>query len=292
MVDGAGENLQRQRRLAVGAELAPYVEAIFAEDAPRDDLAAMPYAVLPGPNPVLGLQTRGRLAVLRGQGPRWLARAGVTGLQTEPRWFRGTPDARTVLIVFKPHGLFSLLGQPVGSLTDEHPGLETLLGSAVIAQVEEQLAAATTDQQRTAALHAFLLRLLRSSTRRPARSVTWAVQQILAQRGNVRIERLSAGAGLSVRQLERQFKEQVGVGPKRLASLARFRASVMALPRRESWTDLALDLGYFDQAHFVADFTRYAGTSPAAYVREQAVSRRSREGGTLPAPRGLTGPAA
>ena len=30
------------------------------------------------------------------------------------------------------------------------------------------------------------------------------------------------------------------------------------------WTDLALDVGYFDQAHFIHDFQAFAGLTPSA----------------------------
>ena len=33
------------------------------------------------------------------------------------------------------------------------------------------------------------------------------------------------------------------------------------------WAALALDLGYFDQAHFIRDFRALVGVSPGAYVR-------------------------
>jgi AraC-like DNA-binding protein len=32
------------------------------------------------------------------------------------------------------------------------------------------------------------------------------------------------------------------------------------------WARLALDLGYYDQAHFGNDFRRYVGVPPAAYA--------------------------
>jgi AraC-like DNA-binding protein len=34
-----------------------------------------------------------------------------------------------------------------------------------------------------------------------------------------------------------------------------------------AWADLAQDLGYFDQAHFIADFRKLVGRTPGDYAR-------------------------
>jgi AraC-like DNA-binding protein len=46
------------------------------------------------------------------------------------------------------------------------------------------------------------------------------------------------------------------------------RTDTAASPPR--WTELALDLGYYDHAHFIRDFRRVVGRSPAAYAAEAA----------------------
>ena len=33
-----------------------------------------------------------------------------------------------------------------------------------------------------------------------------------------------------------------------------------------SWAEVAADLGYFDQSHFIRDFTRAVGLTPTAYA--------------------------
>jgi AraC-like DNA-binding protein len=43
--------------------------------------------------------------------------------------------------------------------------------------------------------------------------------------------------------------------------------------RPVDWTAIALDLGYFDHAHFIRDFKRLVGRTPAEFVREEGTSR-------------------
>jgi AraC-like DNA-binding protein len=42
--------------------------------------------------------------------------------------------------------------------------------------------------------------------------------------------------------------------------------------RGTDWTRLALDLGYFDHAHFIRDFRAVVGRTPAEYEAEAAAA--------------------
>jgi len=81
---------------------------------------------------------------------------------------------------------------------------------------------------------------------------------------------LAERCGLSSRQLERQFREVVGVSPKGLARLIRFeeiRKRLMFDPAL-SLTALAHEFEFADQAHFIRDFKELAGRTPGEFARE------------------------
>jgi AraC-like DNA-binding protein len=83
------------------------------------------------------------------------------------------------------------------------------------------------------------------------------------------VAELAARHGVSQRTLQRLFRDHVGVGPKWV--LKRYRmheaAERIAAGEADDLGRLALDLGYFDQAHFTRDFGAQIGRSPAAYAR-------------------------
>lgn len=85
--------------------------------------------------------------------------------------------------------------------------------------------------------------------------------------GNVSVEEMASDTGYSVRYINQCFKDEMGLSPKQLARIIRFQTAVSALndPRERSLTEIAADLGYFDQAHFVHDFKSYTGLTPKKY---------------------------
>ncbi|HKW02865.1 MAG TPA: helix-turn-helix transcriptional regulator, partial [Vicinamibacterales bacterium] len=88
----------------------------------------------------------------------------------------------------------------------------------------------------------------------------------LETRGLVRVERLAEFVGVSRRQLERAFQQEIGLTPKQLLRVARFQQTLNALRQsRTGWADLAVSLGYYDQAHFVNDFRHFTGQPPGAW---------------------------
>lgn len=84
---------------------------------------------------------------------------------------------------------------------------------------------------------------------------------------------MAARVGLSPRQLQRRFIEQVGLAPKLYARTVRFDAVLDARERRPgaTWTELAHRYGYFDQAHLLRDAHAFTGAAPGALMREETL---------------------
>ncbi len=89
--------------------------------------------------------------------------------------------------------------------------------------------------------------------------------------GLVEVDDLAREAGLSSRQLRRVFLERTGLTPKFLARVLRFR-NAAARAGTAGAADLALDCGYYDQAHLIRDFQEFAGRTPGRRQRRRASS--------------------
>ncbi len=135
--------------------------------------------------------------------------------------------------------------------------------------LRNQLLEAPTTSKRIAALERHLNARLQSASAR--NSHLSPTQQVLlwieTQRGLVNVDELADRAGLSTRQLRRHCLELTGLAPKQLLRTIRFRhaAAAIASARRGDWAGVAVDCGYYDQAHFINEFRSLSGLTPGEY---------------------------
>lgn len=99
-----------------------------------------------------------------------------------------------------------------------------------------------------------------------------------------RVEDLAAEHHVAARTLQRLFRRYVGVSPKWVLKRLRIHqaAEQLAASAPPSWTELALDLGYYDHAHFIRDFRLVVGRSPARYAAEAAAGYAASSGTASP----------
>lgn len=91
---------------------------------------------------------------------------------------------------------------------------------------------------------------------------------IQVAKGNVSISDLVEAAPKSERQLQKLFKKEVGLTMKEFAITMRVRASVIELEQHKSqYQDAVHAQGYFDQAHFIRDFTKLSSISLPDFKR-------------------------
>jgi len=102
------------------------------------------------------------------------------------------------------------------------------------------------------------------------KQIETAAKMLHLQKGQFRISELADYCSLSARQLQRVFRDSMGVSPKVLARTIRFeeiRRRLMFEPET-NLTDLAYEFGYTDQAHFIRDFKEFAGRTPGEFGAE------------------------
>lgn len=92
-----------------------------------------------------------------------------------------------------------------------------------------------------------------------------AVSLIERSGGTLPIEELAGACEMGRRNLEKRCKEYVGTGPKLFSEIIRFHRSALLLGQGMKGSEIALETGYYDQAHFVRSFRRFAGISPEEY---------------------------
>jgi AraC-like DNA-binding protein len=85
-----------------------------------------------------------------------------------------------------------------------------------------------------------------------------------------RVSSIAQRVGVSERHLRRVFQDAVGLSPKAYLRVCRLRRALTHARKSASppWTRIAVEAGYFDQAHMVAEFRNLTGRSPKALWRE------------------------
>jgi transcriptional regulator GlxA family with amidase domain len=175
-------------------------------------------------------------------------------------------SGRVFGVKFRPGGFGAFTGADVGAWTDRVLPLSAAFGDLADALVCEVLPLET-DHERAQVMDAFLLH------RVPARDerydeVLVIVRAIQDDPTLTTVERAAQRHSMSERTLQRLFRRYVGVGPKWVLQRARLHDAVDRIDngRAPDLAGLALELGWFDQAHFTRDFTALVGQSPAAYA--------------------------
>jgi AraC-like DNA-binding protein len=170
---------------------------------------------------------------------------------------------------FKPGGAASLLGASGGELADTHVELEALWGRRSV-ELRDRLCDAAQPSQRFRILEQALLGSLARS-----RGVRGEVAVALDRLGapGVEVGDVARQVQLSHRRFIELFTEQVGMTPKRYARVRRLQRALTLVTGEGAppWTHVALDCGYFDQAHLCRDWAEFTGFSPTEFLRLRSV---------------------
>lgn len=154
------------------------------------------------------------------------------------------------------------LGIPAHTLADRVLPLAALRGDTARA-LADRLARSTSRAEQLARLLGALARRA-AEVEPPPPLVEAALSRTRASGGRLATRALARELGASERQLERAFREHVGLGPKRFARIVRLAAARRALARGASQLEAALAAGYHDQAHLHRDARALAGVVPSA----------------------------
>ena len=198
----------------------------------------------------------------------------VTGVVTRRFDVRLSGRAWVLGVKFRPGGLAALTGRPARPWRDTVAPAQTILPGRVVDRLEE-LDGHRSDPDSVALAEQALVDLA-GSTGRPVddryNRLLAVVTDMLVDRTLVRVAQVEERHDISTRALQRLFYEYVGVGPKWVLARYRMHDAVSAINdgHTGSLTDLAHVHGWYDQAHFIRDFTALVGVTPGQYRQGQA----------------------
>jgi AraC-like DNA-binding protein len=189
----------------------------------------------------------------------------VAGLHTAPALVEGERAASCAELRLTPLGARRLLGVPMHDLTNRTIALEEVLPG--VAELTGRLRDTSAWSMRFDLIECFLARRLAASEP-PTPGVAWTWQRLVGSGGRASIGALADELGWSSRRLISRFREQIGLAPKSAARVIRFDRAAARLRVGDAGplAELALDCGYYDQAHLNRDFRELAGTTPTGFA--------------------------
>ena len=255
------------RRYHPDADLRPLVEHFWLVRWDLSDRPPMRQYVLPHPTIHLVVETD---------------RAEVVGV-VEGRFERVLEGRGRVLgIKLRPGTFAAFTERPVSEFTGRTIPMVQMFGSPARRYVDAVLA--TDDDDALCGQAEQFLRALRPCLPAPAERARDLVERVQSDPSVKTVEALARLADLGPRSLQRLLRRTVGVSPKWILLRYRLHEALARLEPKEpvDWAALAVELGYFDQAHFIKHFKAFVGSTPAQYSHQQhdhaAVDRPARPG--------------
>jgi len=242
------------------ATLKPYIQSLMVSESEQ----AQSYTVLPGTSLVMGFQYRGKLTYQHEKTAISLASAGITGILNSFRIFENIANTGTVLVIFKEAGASYFFRGPLHELYNESLSLDNLVARQELADLEEQLSASATDEERIGLVEQFLLS--RIQPRKTDLLVNAAIEQIHLSQGHIRMTDLAEKLYTSKSPLEKRFRQIVGTTPKKFATIIRMKSALITMQSPIAEPN-QYQLGYYDQAHFIHDFKKFTGITPEQYLK-------------------------
>jgi AraC-like DNA-binding protein len=202
-------------------------------------------------------------------GAAWKVQAECffVGQITGPLLLRPSGPAAMLGIQFRPHGATQLLRLPMSALTDSAIPLDAL--SRPLFRELDRLRHLPSLAHALAALDP-ILHTFAEQSGIDDNLVAYAVRDIERTGGMVSIRDVAGRIGWSSRQLQRRFKDAVGISPKLFGRMQRFQRVFRAMEAPGSdWVDAAVHCGYYDQAHLIRDCREFSGKTPTSLLDQE-----------------------
>lgn len=192
-----------------------------------------------------------------------------SGFRTRPITIPSGRKSEMIIVNFQKGKAFPFLNEPMSGLTNYVVDAELVIKNNIL-DLRERLRDAKTIMQKFYLLEQNLLQHYRSRLQENA-CVDYAIAKISALPHSGSLSTISDKAGYSQKHLIKLFKDHVGVTLKGFLKIVRFQKAIEAVEQQKqiNWAAVAVDCGFYDQSHFIADFRAFSGFTPTEYLKQR-----------------------
>jgi len=197
-------------------------------------------------------------------------RAMVLGQITEPFFVEPTGHVNSFATRFYPYGFANVISTPIKKLANKETTIDLLFGQKDSQELTQKIILAKDTKERIEIIEGFLLGRLNDKATIDS-IVKRTVDIMVLTKGGKPINTILKDDLSKRRQLERKFIKQIGISPKQLGKVIRLQSALKMLLNQqesESFTKIAYESEYYDQAHFIKDFKEFTGTTPKEFLAD------------------------
>lgn len=201
-----------------------------------------------------------------GEKEEFLTNSFVSGPFTKYLHLQATGKVGLLGIRFWPGMMYPFFGIPMKELANKYFDL-SLVSKELSKEVEFSILSSNDFEERFALVNSILAKYFMSNLITENKTIEESINIIRCSNGMIAVESLSEKIGVGSRQLERLFNLYLGVTPKMFNRITRFQKIFRELEthRINNWLVLALQCGYYDQAHFIREFKQFSGMNPNSF---------------------------
>lgn len=200
---------------------------------------------------------------------RTVKKAWISGERTHYIVIGAAKNQSMVGIRFRPGGAYPFFRFPIFELTESVTELDLIWGG-LVDDIRDELQETDSPDAKLMRLESFLLRQVQRSLE-PNRLIAFAVHQLQHSPQFLAIKDLANTIGITQKHLISQFEKVVGLRPKSFARVSKFQRVVNLIEQQKEieWANIALECGYYDQAHFIKEFHAFSGLNPSTYLTQR-----------------------
>jgi|GEM_PF-1650585 len=194
----------------------------------------------------------------------------IDGPTRYPSYLTFSKSLDLIGVRFKAAGAYIFFEEEMQSFVDKNIAFESS-SAWPLNSLYESLIQKKTNLEKIELIENFLIEKLKSSKKKNTPWIFMCINKILSQKGDVSLDLLCIEFDVSIRQLERTFKKEIGISPKLYIRIIRMRHAkeLLSSLKIKNLTTTAHDTGFFDQAHFTREFKYFMKETPKSYYQNK-----------------------
>lgn len=210
------------------------------------------------------------------EGKMKLHHFALTGYNTSPKTYTRDTRLKQMIVTFTPVGIQHLLDFSLQEISDVYASIETVFKKDHD-RLSDHLMNATDNKERVALFEKFLIGKM-SKAKDIDNRIVPLIELMYERKGACAIKELTAETYIGERTLQRLIHNYTGISYKQMSRLIRFEAAKELLQKytdNAMLTNVAYELSYYDQAHFIHDFKAFSGQTPSEFMstRKSEISK-------------------